>query len=80
MQNFTETAYGVNMDMIWVEGGSFMMGCTSEQGSNCDDAEKPADLCQRLCRYGPDGQCQRVYGQSAEIRKTCRRKFAVQCL
>ena len=27
--------------MVFVEGGSFMMGCTSEQ-SDCDDNEKPA--------------------------------------
>ena len=39
-QNFTETAYGINMDMIWVEGGSFLMGCTSEQGNDCEDDEK----------------------------------------
>lgn len=34
-QDFTEDAWGINMKMIWVEGGEFMMGCTSEQG-NCD--------------------------------------------
>ena len=28
------------MKMIWVEGGEFMMGCTSEQGNDCDDDEK----------------------------------------
>jgi formylglycine-generating enzyme required for sulfatase activity len=28
------------MQMIWVEGGSFMMGCTSEQGEDCDKDEK----------------------------------------
>ena len=27
-------------DWVWVEGGSFYMGCTSEQ-SDCDDDEKP---------------------------------------
>lgn len=37
-QNFTEDAWGINMKMIWVEGGEFMMGCTSEQ-SDCDDDE-----------------------------------------
>ncbi|MDX1904385.1 MAG: formylglycine-generating enzyme family protein [Thermonemataceae bacterium] len=37
----TETVNGVSFDMIYVEGGSFMMGCTSEQ-SDCADAEKPA--------------------------------------
>ncbi|MBO4738968.1 MAG: SUMF1/EgtB/PvdO family nonheme iron enzyme, partial [Bacteroidales bacterium] len=36
---FTETSFGMNMKMIWVEGGEFMMGCTSEQ-SDCEDDEK----------------------------------------
>ena len=40
-QNFTETAFGINMKMIYVEGGSFTMGCTGEQGSECDDDESP---------------------------------------
>ena len=38
-QDFTETAWGVNMKMIWVEGGDFLMGCTSEQG-NCERDEQ----------------------------------------
>ena len=38
-QDFTETAWGVNMKMIWVEGGDFLMGCTSEQG-NCESDEQ----------------------------------------
>ena len=38
-QNFTETAWGINMKMIWVEGGDFLMGCTSEQG-NCESDEQ----------------------------------------
>jgi len=29
-------------DMVYVEGGTFMMGCTSEQGNECEDDEKPA--------------------------------------
>lgn len=33
-KNYTETALGINMKMIWVEGGSFMMGCTSDK-NNC---------------------------------------------
>ena len=39
-QDFTEDAWGINMKMIWVEGGEFMMGCTSEQGGDCGDSEK----------------------------------------
>ena len=38
--DYTETAYDINMKMIWVEGGDFLMGCTSEQGSDCKDDEK----------------------------------------
>ncbi len=40
-QNFTETAFGINMKMIYVEGGTFTMGCTGEQGSECEDDESP---------------------------------------
>lgn len=39
-QDFTETAWGINMKMIWVEGGDFLMGCTSEQGGDCDSDEQ----------------------------------------
>lgn len=39
-QDFTETAWGVNMKMIWVEGGDFLMGCTSEQGGDCNSDEQ----------------------------------------
>ena len=28
-------------EMIWVEGGTFTMGCTDEQGNDCFDDEKP---------------------------------------
>lgn len=38
--DFTETAWGINMKMIWVEGGDFLMGCSSEQGGDCEDNEK----------------------------------------
>ena len=38
-QDFTETSWGINMKMIWVERGDFLMGCTSEQG-NCDSDEQ----------------------------------------
>ena len=29
------------LDMVFVEGGEFVMGCTSEQGEDCEDDEKP---------------------------------------
>ena len=38
-QDFVEDACGINMKMIWVEGGEFMMGCTSEQ-SDCGNDEQ----------------------------------------
>ncbi len=38
-QDFTETAWDINMKMIWVEGGDFLMGCTSEQ-SDCSSDEQ----------------------------------------
>ena len=38
-QDFTETAWGINMKMIWVEGGDFLMGCTSEQGDCASDEQ-----------------------------------------
>lgn len=28
-------------EMVFVEGGTFIMGCTSEQGGDCDDNESP---------------------------------------
>jgi formylglycine-generating enzyme required for sulfatase activity len=37
----TVTANGVSFEMVFVEGGSFVMGCTSEQESDCESDEKP---------------------------------------
>ena len=39
--NQTITVNGVSFTMIAVEGGTFQMGATSEQGSDADDDEKP---------------------------------------
>ena len=39
--NQTFTVNGVSFTMIAVEGGTFQMGATSEQGSNADSDEKP---------------------------------------
>ncbi len=38
-QNYTETELGLDLKMVYVEGGSFLMGCTSEQ-SDCGSDEK----------------------------------------
>lgn len=41
-QNFTENINGVSFTMVYVEGGTFIMGCRYEQDSDCYDNEKPA--------------------------------------
>ena len=40
--SLTITAKGVSFKMIRVQGGTFTMGCTSEQGNDCYDDEKPS--------------------------------------
>ena len=32
----------IEPEMVWVEGGTFTMGCTDEQGEDCTDREFPA--------------------------------------
>jgi formylglycine-generating enzyme required for sulfatase activity len=41
-QNLTITANGVTFTMVAVQGGTFQMGATAEQGSDAYDGEKPA--------------------------------------
>ena len=41
-KDFTETIKGLNLQMVYVEGRTFTMGATPEQGSYVDDDEKPA--------------------------------------
>ena len=41
-QPYTETAYGLNLRMVYVEGGTFTMGCTGEQGGECENDESPS--------------------------------------
>ncbi|MFZ2901118.1 MAG: SUMF1/EgtB/PvdO family nonheme iron enzyme [Saprospiraceae bacterium] len=38
----SEPSDAKNSNMVFVKGGTFIMGCTNEQGSDCDDEEKPA--------------------------------------
>ena len=38
--DFTATQYDI--EMVYVQGGTFVMGCTPEQGNDCDGREKPA--------------------------------------
>lgn len=40
-QDFVETTGGINLPMIFVEGGTFKMGATEEQGSDARENEKP---------------------------------------
>ena len=40
--NYTDTANNLNIEMIAVQGGTFTMGCISEQGDDCYESEKPA--------------------------------------
>ena len=39
--NGTLTVNGIKYSMVWVEGGTFRMGATSEQGSDAEGDEKP---------------------------------------
>ena len=39
--NRTFTVNGVSFEMVAVKGGTFTMGCTSEQGGECYDSESP---------------------------------------
>jgi sulfatase modifying factor 1 len=39
---YTETVNGVSFKMVRVEGGTFTMGCTAEQGGDCLSDEKPS--------------------------------------
>ena len=40
--NFTETAKNLKLEMVAVQGGTFTMGCTNEQGRGCYDDERPS--------------------------------------
>ena len=39
--DYTVTTFGLNMDMVYVEGGTFEMGATAEQGDDAYDNEYP---------------------------------------
>jgi formylglycine-generating enzyme required for sulfatase activity len=41
-QNLTFSVNNVIFEMVFVEGGTFVMGCTPEQGNDCLEREKPA--------------------------------------
>lgn len=40
-KDYIETAFGINMKLVYVDGGTFTMGCTSEQSGDCNSDESP---------------------------------------
>lgn len=40
-ENIVFTVNGVSFEMVYVEAGSFIMGCSSEQGGDCESGESP---------------------------------------
>lgn len=38
--DYTESVYGINMEMVYVQGGEYLMGGTSEQGSDAQSDEQ----------------------------------------
>ena len=42
VNGYTETIKGLNLQMVYVEGGTFTMGATPEQGSDAYNNEKPS--------------------------------------
>jgi len=68
-QNFIETTHGLNMKMVYVEGGEFLMGATSEQGSDAGSYEYPVRRVRLDSYYMSEsevtqGQWEKVMGTS----------------
>lgn len=40
-EDYTETAFGMKMEMVYVKGGEFLMGATAEQESEAEEDEYP---------------------------------------
>lgn len=40
-EDYTETAFGMNLEMVYVKGGEFKMGATAEQGDDANWDEQP---------------------------------------
>lgn len=51
VRSFVVSVNGVDIEMVEVQGGTFLMGCTHEQGKDCEENEMPvheeqvADFC-----------------------------------
>lgn len=78
-QDFIETAAGLNMKMVYVEGGEFLMGATSEQGSDAESNENPVRRV-RLDSYYI-GECEVTQEQWAKVMGTTiqQRQDKVNC-
>lgn len=72
--DFVEDTLGLNMKMIYVEGGNFLMGATSEQASDAEFYEKVVRRV-RLSSYYI-GECEVTQGQWAKIMGTSVRQQA----
>lgn len=67
-RDFVETAAGLNMKMVWVEGGEFLMGGTSEQGSEANDNEQVIRRVKLNSYY--IGECEITQEQWAKVMGT----------
>lgn len=67
-QDFVETAAGLNMKMVYVEGGEFLMGATSEQGSDGESDEQVIRRVKLDSYY--IGECEVTQAQWAKVMGT----------
>lgn len=67
-QDFIETALGLNMKMVYVEGGEFLMGATAEQGMESDRDERPAHRVKLNSYY--IGECEITQEEWAKVMGT----------
>ena len=67
-RDFVETTAGLNMKMVWVEGGEFLMGGTSEQGSEANDNEQVIRRIRLNSYY--IGECEITQEQWAKVMGT----------
>ena len=70
-EDYTETAFGIKLDMVYVKGGEFKMGATPEQLDDADDVEYPVHTVTldsyHIGRYEvTQGQWEAVMGTSLE--------------
>lgn len=68
VSEFIENTSGLNMKMIYVEGGDFLMGATEEQGSDAGYDEKPVRLVTLDSYY--IGECEITQEQWTDIMGT----------